>query len=164
VVEGHTLGPRLDAGAWVTTTSEQERDEFDSWHPVWRWAIHGCLAPAPGYEVPVQQQGYPQQPRGFLQHSHNRPQQQQHGSPGTADQMGQFARRNLRTPETKPFFFASEFYVWLATVIGVIITCAVAADFGSNQAAAIVAAVSIGYMVSRGLAKAGSRRSEPEDR
>jgi hypothetical protein len=121
----------------------------------------GARSSAPGYDLPTQQQGYAAQPQGYSQHSHG---PQQYGSPSTSDNMGQFARRNLRTPETKPFFFASEFYVWLATVIGVIVTCAVADDFGANQAVAIIAAVSIGYMLSRGFAKAGSRRSEPEAR
>ena len=128
----------------------------------------GAPASAPGYDPAMQHgsqhlpQGYPQQAQSFPQQGQSFP--QHYGSPSTADQMGQFARRNLRTPETKPFFFASEFYVWLATVIGVIITGTVAHHFPSNQAAAIIAAVSIGYMASRGLAKAGSRRSDPEDR
>jgi hypothetical protein len=66
------------------------------------------------------------------------------------------------TPETKPFYFTSEFYVWLATVVGVIIACATAGHFPAARSSAIIAAVSIGYMISRGIAKAASRRSFPE--
>lgn len=87
----------------------------------------------------------------------------QYAVPGAAEQVERFARRHLRTPETKPFFFTSEFYVWLITAISVLIAGAVSHGFRANQVWAMVGALSIGYMLSRGIAKSGARRSEPED-
>ena len=61
-----------------------------------------------------------------------------------------------RRDETKPSFLTTEFYVFVATVVGILIAAAQADNFDSSRAWTLVAAVSIGYMVSRGLAKSGS--------
>ncbi|WP_119066768.1 hypothetical protein [Rubrobacter indicoceani] len=73
-----------------------------------------------------------------------------------------------RFAETKPSTKTTELIVWALTVIGILIAAAlVGADaqgeggFGATDAWRYIAFVSIGYMVSRGLAKAGSQ--QPQD-
>lgn len=68
------------------------------------------------------------------------------------------------TAETKPSSKTSELYVYLAAVLGVLVasylvkTTGGHADyFRADQAWFFVVLLSIGYMASRGLAKAGSR-------
>jgi hypothetical protein len=79
---------------------------------------------------------------------------------GTAD------TRQVTTPgrrlstETKAAFKTTEFLAYLATVAGVLIAAAIvddATDFGAQDAWFFVTLLTIGYMVSRGLAKSGSR-------
>jgi hypothetical protein len=80
---------------------------------------------------------------------------------------GRFARLST---ETKQAFKTTEFWTMIAVVIGVLIASALvdqgegsgseASDaFSASRAWLIVGIVAVGYMVSRGLAKAGS--SEP---
>lgn len=66
--------------------------------------------------------------------------------------------RRLST-ETKASFKTSELAVYVLAVIGVLIASAItdASDFGTQEAWFYVTLLTIGYMVSRGLAKAGSR-------
>jgi hypothetical protein len=61
--------------------------------------------------------------------------------------------------ETKSAFKTTEFMAYVATVIGVLVAAAVvdATDFGAQDAWFFVSLLTIGYMVSRGLAKSGSR-------
>ena len=67
--------------------------------------------------------------------------------------------------ETKPFFMTSEFLGTLLCVIGVCITAAVAADLDSRGAALLSTILVAAYVVSRGIAKAGTRShaSDPRD-
>ena len=67
------------------------------------------------------------------------------------------------TTETKASFKTTEFFAYLAAVVGVLIASAMVdeADFGPQEAWRYVTYLTIGYMVSRGLAKAGS--SDPYD-
>lgn len=58
--------------------------------------------------------------------------------------------------ETKPSFLTTEFYAMIATVAAVLIAAAQADNFDAPRAWTLVAALAIGYMVSRGLAKSGS--------
>jgi hypothetical protein len=69
-----------------------------------------------------------------------------------------------KTAETKPAFKTTEFIVYLATVAGVLIASNLVGDtdgrgdvFLADQAWFYVTLLTIGYMISRGLAKAGSR-------
>jgi hypothetical protein len=69
--------------------------------------------------------------------------------------------RRLST-ETKAAFKTTEFFAFIAVVIGVLIAAAVidetnAGGFGARQAWLYVTILTVGYMVSRGLAKSGSR-------
>jgi hypothetical protein len=70
-------------------------------------------------------------------------------------------RRRLST-ETKAAFKTTEFFAFLAAVVGVLIASAVvdetdAGGFGARQAWLYITILAVGYMVSRGLAKSGSR-------
>lgn len=58
--------------------------------------------------------------------------------------------------ETKPSFLTTEFYAFVASVAAILIAAAQADNFGAPRAWTLVAALAIGYMVSRGLAKSGS--------
>ena len=76
--------------------------------------------------------------------------------------------RRLAT-ETKASFKTTEFIAFVAMVIGVLIAAAVvdeadAGGLGAKQAWLYVTILTVGYMVSRGLAKAGSRQPYDEDR
>jgi hypothetical protein len=64
--------------------------------------------------------------------------------------------------ETKASFKTTEFFAYLVAVVGVLITAGVvdesnAGGFGAKQAWLYVAILTVGYMVSRGFAKSGSR-------
>jgi hypothetical protein len=67
--------------------------------------------------------------------------------------------------ETKPFFMTSEFLGTLLCIIGVCITAAVAADFDSRGASLLSTILVAAYVVSRGIAKAGTRShaTDPRD-
>ena len=74
----------------------------------------------------------------------------------------EFARRHLRTPETKEFFKTSEFGVWAFTVVLLAIAGASSDSFGGGRLWIAVTVASAAYIVSRGIAKAGTSRGEPE--
>jgi hypothetical protein len=65
--------------------------------------------------------------------------------------------------ETKASYKTTELIAYVAAVIGVLVASAVvdASDFGAQEAWFYVSLLTIGYMISRGLAKSGSR--EPFD-
>jgi hypothetical protein len=69
--------------------------------------------------------------------------------------------RRLST-ETKSSFKTTEFFAYLGVMIAVLISAAIvdnanASSFGAKQAWLYVTILTVGYMVSRGIAKAGSR-------
>ena len=61
--------------------------------------------------------------------------------------------------ETKASVKTTELIAYIVAVVGVLVASAVvdASDFGSQEAWFYVTLLTIGYMVSRGLAKSGSR-------
>lgn len=71
--------------------------------------------------------------------------------------------------ETKPSFKTTELIMFVVVAIGIIITAAVVGNgagggadhFDAYHAAQLITFLTIGYMVARGLAKAGSR--QPRD-
>ncbi|WP_114423294.1 hypothetical protein [Nocardioides houyundeii] len=67
--------------------------------------------------------------------------------------------------ETKASFKSSELIAYVLAVLGVLIASAVvdASDFGPQEAWFYVTLLTIGYMVSRGLAKSGSREFFDDD-
>jgi len=69
------------------------------------------------------------------------------------------ATRRVST-ETKASFKTTELIAYVVTVIGVLVASAMAdeaSDFGTQEAWFYVSLLTIGYMISRGLAKSGSR-------
>lgn len=60
--------------------------------------------------------------------------------------------------ETKHSTKTSEFFVFLAVVIGILISSMIVdQSFGADPAWRYITYAAVGYMISRGLAKAGSR-------
>jgi hypothetical protein len=97
------------------------------------------------------------------------------GRPSVLDRAegGGFARR--LTTETKHALKTTEFYAMVAVIVGILIASAVvgqgdgtaSADrdaFPASRAWLYIAIVAVGYMVSRGLAKAGSREPHWADK
>ena len=91
---------------------------------------------------------------------------------GTDDTAG-LLRFWSRGEETKPSFKTSELVVYVLAVIGVLIASNVVGDGATNNGGDYFAAdkawwyitlLTIGYLVSRGLAKAGSRSSDTDPR
>jgi hypothetical protein len=73
-----------------------------------------------------------------------------------------------RSTETKASFKTTEFFAYLAAVVGVLIAAAVVdgsagGAFGARQAWLYLTVLTVGYMVSRGLAKSGSREPYTAD-
>lgn len=68
--------------------------------------------------------------------------------------------------ETKASFKTTELIAYVLAVLGVLIASAMvdASDFGAQEAWFYVSLLTIGYMVSRGLAKSGSRDFYDDDR
>ena len=62
--------------------------------------------------------------------------------------------------ETKSSFKTTEFIAYVVAVVGVLVASAMAdeaSDFGTQEAWFYISLLTIGYMISRGLAKSGSR-------
>jgi len=78
--------------------------------------------------------------------------------------LGAPSRRASHTEakETKAFSKTSEFFVWLATVVAVLAAVLLIDGFGPDTGWTLVTALSVGYMISRGLAKSGARKSDTE--
>jgi hypothetical protein len=67
--------------------------------------------------------------------------------------------------ETKPSYKTTELIAFVLAVLGVLIASAVVdkSDFGAQEAWRYITFLTIGYMVSRGLAKSGSRNFHDDD-
>ena len=65
------------------------------------------------------------------------------------------ARRT--SDETKASFKTTEFWAMAGVIAAILIASAVSDSLGDVRAWTLVAAVAIGYMVSRGLAKSGTK-------
>ncbi len=68
------------------------------------------------------------------------------------------------TVETKPAFKTTEIIVWAVSVLAVLIAAAVTENLDGHDAWKYVTWLSIGYMISRGLAKAGSYQKDNDPR
>jgi hypothetical protein len=69
-----------------------------------------------------------------------------------------------RSTETKSFSKASEFFVYVIAVAAVLIASLVVDGFNATEGWMFFTYLSIGYMISRGLAKSGSRDPYRADR
>jgi hypothetical protein len=98
-------------------------------------------------------------------HDHHRLDHEHAQIPGGLDAPGHTTetKSGFKTTETKSAFKTTEFIVFVLSVLGVLIAAAVTDNgddgqgFGARSAWLYVTLLSIGYMISRGLAKAGSR-------
>lgn len=90
-------------------------------------------------------------------------------SRGSDSDYGTDVRRRV-SAETKPAFKTTELIIYVVVAVGVLIASAVTDNgddgqgFGARSAWLYVALLTIGYIVSRGLAKSGSRHHEDGDR
>ncbi len=66
--------------------------------------------------------------------------------------------------ETKSFSKTSEFFVYVIAVVAVLIASLVVDGFNATEGWMFFTYLSIGYMISRGLAKSGSRDPYRADR
>ena len=91
----------------------------------------------------------------------------------TRDKSDRLSHTRTRGEETKPSFKTTELAVYVLAVLGVLIASYVVGDRAANDGSDIFAAdkawwfitlLTIGYLVSRGLAKAGSRSSDTDPR
>src|SRR3954453_13290716 len=69
-----------------------------------------------------------------------------------------------RTSETKPAFKTTEFFAYVLAVIGVLVAAQVVDGFRASQGWLYVTLLTMGYMLSRGLAKAGSYANDADPR
>jgi hypothetical protein len=72
------------------------------------------------------------------------------------------------TTETKAAFKTTEFVAFVTVLVGILIAAAIvdesgAGGFGAKQAWLYATILTVGYMVSRGLAKSGSRQPYDEN-
>jgi hypothetical protein len=80
-----------------------------------------------------------------------------HSRDRDGDTRGTEVRRDRGT-ETKASFKTTELIVYVLAVLGVLIASAIVDNsFGADPAWRYVTYLTVGYMISRGLAKAGSR-------
>ena len=76
---------------------------------------------------------------------------------------GRDKEENLPGTETKAAFKTTELIVYVLAVLGVLIASAIVdASFGADPAWRYVTYLTVGYMISRGLAKSGSRNPRAE--
>lgn len=100
---------------------------------------YGAPQHAPGYG------GQPVSPYGYQQQWVMRP-------------------RRVYPIETKPFFLTSEFVAAALAIAGIAITAAASDAFGAWRAWILISAITVGYMVSRGIAKSGTRSHADDPR
>jgi hypothetical protein len=119
-------------------------------------------------QQPQQQGGYAQQNQQYQQYPpqphFQQPQfQQQHAGYGYGHQRPFGGLRQQHWPtETKPFLLTSEFALVVLTVIGLAITASTSATVDARYFWAATVALVVGYVISRGIAKSGSK-SHAED-
>ena len=75
---------------------------------------------------------------------------------------GRDKEENLPGTETKAAFKTTELIVYALAVLGVLIAALVDNNFGADPAWRYVTYLTVGYMISRGLAKSGSRNPRAE--
>jgi hypothetical protein len=83
----------------------------------------------------------------------------------TTDDRRMAATRPARVhrEETKVSFLTTEFWAMVGVIAAILVAAAQADNFDAPRAWTLVAAVAIGYMVSRGLAKSGTAHRDRDD-
>ena len=80
------------------------------------------------------------------------------------------SRRHQQRPprsnpiETKPFYLTSEFVGSVLAIAGIAITAASSDAFGAWRAWILITAITVGYVISRGIAKAATRSHADDPR
>lgn len=72
-------------------------------------------------------------------------------------------RRFFEQGETKPFYLTSEFWAGVIASIGIAITAASSDAFGGWRAWVLITGVTAAYILSRGIAKIGTRYYDDVD-
>lgn len=76
----------------------------------------------------------------------------------------------VRRAETKPAYKTTEFYAWIVVSLAILVASAMVDNgedgqgFGADHAWQYVAFVTVAYILSRGIAKAGTRGRARDDR
>jgi hypothetical protein len=95
------------------------------------------------------------------------------GNEGTGDRSARFSAARRLSTETKQAFKTTEFWAMVVVIVGILVAAASIKggdtapgtdEFIARQAWLYVAIVAVGYMISRGLAKSGSREPYDADR
>ena len=95
------------------------------------------------------------------------------GSSGASDHSERRGLVRRLSTETKQAFKTTEFWAMVAVIVGILVAAAAIKggdtapgtdEFIARQAWLYVSIVAVGYMISRGLAKAGSREPYDADR
>ena len=76
----------------------------------------------------------------------------------------QCSGRSVPPIETKPFFLTSEFVGSVLAIAGIAITAASSDAFGAWRAWILITAITVGYVVSRGIAKSATRSHADDPR
>ena len=88
----------------------------------------------------------------------------------TANRTENHTRHHAATTETKPAFKTTELIAYVVASLGVLIASAMVDQnedgqgFGADKAWLYVTILTVGYMISRGLAKAGSYERDDDPR
>ena len=98
-----------------------------------------------GMAPPQHGAGFPQQPPYGYQQQWQRP-------------------RRSYPIETKPFFLTSEFVGAVLAIAGIAITAAASDAFGAWRAWILISAITGAYLISRGIAKSGTRSHADDPR
>ena len=72
--------------------------------------------------------------------------------------------RSTATDETKASLITTEFWAMVVSIIAILIAAAVSDSFDDVRAWTLVAVIASAYMISRGIAKAGSRHHSDDRR
>lgn len=91
--------------------------------------------------------------------------------PGTArNEHSNNNSTTVRRVETKPAYKTTEFYAWIVVSLAILVASAMVDNgedgqgFGADHAWQYVAFVTVAYILSRGIAKAGTRGRARDDR
>lgn len=85
-------------------------------------------------------------------------------APGRPQQIHQQPQQRSNPIETKPFYMTSEFVGSVLAIVGIAITAASSDAFGAWRAWILITAITVGYVVSRGIAKAATRSHADDPR
>jgi hypothetical protein len=102
----------------------------------------------------------------FQQHQYQQPHYPSQPMPpyGYGQQWELRPPRRVHPIETKPFFLTSEFVAAVLAVAGIAITAASSEAFGAWRAWILITGVTAAYLISRGIAKSGTRSHSDDPR